>query len=68
MELFGCNGALPILGELHMDKVLGKGVACGSEVDEEKSDPEPMPGCVPKVCGMEGLTVVDANEGLTLGG
>ena len=49
-----------------MDKVLGKGVACRSE--EEKSDLEQMPSCAPKVCGMEGLTVVDANEGLTLGG
>ena len=49
-----------------MDKVLGNGVVCGSDVDEEKSDPEPMPGCAPKVFGMEGLTVV--NEGPTLGG
>ena len=26
-----------------MDKVPGKGTACGSEVFEEKNDPEPMP-------------------------
>ena len=51
-----------------MDKILGKGVACGSDVDEEKSDMESMPDCAPKVCGMEGLTVVDVNEGPTLGG
>ena len=50
-----------------MDRVLGKGVVCRSKVDEEKSDPESMPSCAPKVCGMEGLTVVDVNEGLTLG-
>ena len=50
-----------------MDKVLGKGVACRSEVDEEKSDPELMPGCAPKVCGMEGTIIVDVNEGPTLG-
>ena len=49
-----------------MEKVPGKGVACGSEVDEEKSDLEPMPSCSPEVCGMEGLTIV--NEGPTLGG
>jgi hypothetical protein len=50
-----------------MDKVPGKGVTCGSKVDEEKSDLESMPGCAPKVCGMEGLIVVDVNEGPTLG-
>ena len=50
-----------------MYKVPRKGVACESDVDEEKSDPEPIHGCAPKVCGMEGLTVVDVNEGLTLG-
>ena len=49
-----------------MDKVPGKGVACGSEVDKEKNDLEQMPSCAPKFCGMEGLTVV--NEGPTLGG
>ena len=32
-----------------MDIVLGKGVACGSGVVEEKSDPEPMPGCAPEI-------------------
>ena len=30
-----------------MEKVPGKGVACRSDVDEEKSDLEPMPGCAP---------------------
>jgi hypothetical protein len=49
-----------------MDKVPGKGVACGSDVDEEKSDLELMPNCAPKVCGMEGSTIVDVNEGPTL--
>ena len=49
-----------------MDKVLGKDVACGSNVDKEKSDLEPMPGCAPKVCGMEGSIIVDVNEGPTL--
>ena len=49
-----------------MDKVPGKGVACGSIVDEEKSDPEPMPGCAPNVCGMEGSTVVEVSKGPTL--
>ena len=51
-----------------MDKVPGKGVACGSEVVEEKNDPEPMPGYAPNVGGMERLTIVDANKGSTLGG
>ena len=32
-----------------MDKVPRKGVACGSEVVEEKSDLELMPDCAPKV-------------------
>ena len=50
-----------------MDMAPGKGVACGSEVVKEKSDPEPMPGCAPKVCGTEGTIVVDVNEGPTLG-
>ena len=50
-----------------MDKVPIKGVACRSEVGEEKNDPEPMLGCTPKVCGMEGLIVVDVNKGPTLG-
>ena len=51
-----------------MDKGPGKGVACGSEVFEDKNYPELMPSCAPNVGGMEGLTVVDANEGPTLGG
>ena len=50
-----------------MDKVPRKGATCGSEVFEEKNDPEPMLSCAPDVGGMEGLTVVDANEGPTLG-
>ena len=50
-----------------MDKVPGKGAACGSEVFEEKNDPKPMPNCAPDVGGMEGLTIVDANKGPTLG-
>ena len=32
-----------------MDKVPGKGTACGSEVLEEKNDLELMPGCAPNV-------------------
>ena len=51
-----------------MDMVPGKGVACGSEVVEENSDPELMPGCAPEIWGMEGLTVDDANNGPRLGG
>ena len=50
-----------------MEKVPRKGVACGSEVVEEKSDPKSMPGCAPKVCGMEGTIVIDVNQGPTLG-
>jgi hypothetical protein len=30
-----------------MEKVSGKGVAGGSEVEEEKFDPELMPSCAP---------------------
>ena len=30
-----------------MEKVVGKGVGCGSEVCEEKTDPEPMISCAP---------------------
>ena len=51
-----------------MDTVPGKGVSCGSGVVEEKNDLEPMPGGAPEICGMEGLTVDDANKGPTLGG
>ena len=50
-----------------MDKVPGNGVACGSDVDEKKSDLEPMPSCAPKVCGMEGPIIIDVNKGPTLG-
>lgn len=46
-----------------MEKVPGKGVAYGSNVDEEKSDPEPMSGCAPYVCGMEGSIIFYVNEG-----
>ena len=48
-----------------MDKVPGKGVACGSNVDEEKRDLEQISSCAPNVCGMEGSTVIDVNEGPT---
>ena len=48
-----------------MEKVPGKGLACGSDVDEEKRDLESMPSCAPNVCRMEGSTVVDVNEGPT---
>ena len=51
-----------------MHRVPRKGVACGSEVVEEKSDPEPMPGCAPEIWGMEALTMDGANNGLRLGG
>jgi hypothetical protein len=50
-----------------MDMVPIKGVACESEVVEEKSDPEPMPGCAPEIWGMERFTVDGANKSLTLG-
>jgi hypothetical protein len=49
MELVCCDNALPTCGKLHMNIVPGKGVACGSGVVEEKSDPEPMPGCAPDI-------------------
>ena len=49
-----------------MDKVPGKGLVCGSDVDEEKSDPNSMLDCAPTVCGMEGSTIIDVNEGPTL--
>ena len=45
-----------------MEMVPGKGIAGGSEVVEEKVDPEPMPGCAPENWGMEGSTVDDANR------
>ena len=41
-------------------------MACGSDVDEEKRDPEPMPGCAPSVYGMDGSTVVDEKKVQTL--
>ena len=50
-----------------MDTVPGKGVACRSEVVEEKSDPELMLGCALEIWGMEGFTVDGANNGPTLG-
>ena len=49
-----------------MEKVPRKGVAGGSEVMEEKIDPEPMPGCAPEIWGMEGSTVDDASNVPTL--
>ena len=50
-----------------MDTIPGKGVACGSEVVEEKGDPEPMPSFALEICRMEGSTVDDANKDPTLG-
>lgn len=32
-----------------MDMIPRRGVACGSGVVEENSDPEPMPGCAPEI-------------------
>ena len=49
-----------------MDIVPRKGVACRREVVEEKGDPESMPSCAPKIWGMEGSTVDDANKDSTL--
>ena len=46
-----------MLGVLHMEKVPGNGVDCGSKDCEENRDHVPMTGCAPIVCGMEGLTV-----------
>ena len=37
-------------------------MGCGSDVGEEKRDPEPMIYCGPRVCGMDGSTVVDEKE------
>ena len=45
-----------------MEKVLGKGVAGGSEVGEEKVDPEMNPGCALDNWGIEGSMVDDANN------
>ena len=45
-----------------MEKVPGKGVAGGSEAEEEKFDAEPMPSCAPDNWGMEGSMVDDANR------
>ena len=45
-----------------MEKVLGKGVAGGSEVVEENVDPEKNPSCAPDNWGMEGSMVEDANS------
>ena len=41
-------------------------MVCGSDVGEDKIDPEPIPGCAPSVCGMDGSTIVDEKEGPTL--
>lgn len=40
-------------------------MSCGSDVGEEKRDPEQMPDCPPSVCGMDGSTVIDEKEGPT---
>lgn len=45
-----------------MEKVLGKGVAGGSEVVEENIDLEMNPDCAPDNWGMEGSMVEDANS------
>ena len=45
-----------------MEKVPGKGVVGGSEVGEEKVDPEMNLGCAPNHWGIEGSTVDDANR------
>ena len=52
------NDRLPILGVLHMEKVPGNGVDCGSDDGEENRNPDPMIDGSPTilVCGMEGLT------------
>ena len=56
MELDGgFKDKLPILGVLHMEKVLGNGVDGGSKDGEENRDPVPMIGCAPNVCGTKGL-------------
>ena len=49
-----------------MEKVLGKGVAGGSEVVEENVDPETNPGCAPENWSTEGSTVDDANSDMAL--
>ena len=49
-----------------MEMVPGKGVACGSEVVEEKGDLEQIPGCSLEIWGMEGSIVDDANKDPTL--
>ena len=49
-----------------MEKVLRKGVVGGSEVVEEKVDPETNLGCALENWGMEGSTVDDANRDLAL--
>ena len=45
-----------------MEKVLGKGVAGGSEVMEEKVDPQTNPSCAPDNWGIEGSRIDDANR------
>ena len=49
-----------------MEKVPGKDVACRRDVGKEKRDPKLMPDCAPNVCGMEGSTIIEVNEGPTL--
>ena len=49
-----------------MDMVPRKGVAGGSEVVEEKGDPELMLDCAPENWGMEGSIVDDENRDLAL--
>ena len=67
MGWVGCDNVLPIGGELHMEKVPGKGVAGGKEVVEGNADPEIKPGCAPDSWGIEGSTVEDDNNDPALG-
>ena len=64
---WGFNDRLPILGVLHIKKVLGNGVYCGSDDGEENRDPDPMIDCCPIECGTKGLTM-DAKVALILEG
>ena len=57
MELDGeFKDRLPMLGVLHLGKIPGNGVDGGRKDDEENTDPVPMIGCAPLVCGTKRLT------------
>ena len=47
MGWVGCDNVFPIGGELHKEKVPGKGVAGGKEVAERNADPEIKPDRAP---------------------